>query len=320
MLLLAPWADTSRSYSGSLQTPNWHASVYRNRHSDIIPAFTEWRNTSVSTLLGHLPAKQSYIDPYLSPVSLQLPLDKGGAGPHYGFQGFPSKVFISTGTAEVSYDQHVTLAHRLAAGTKRQKPVYSGDRCSERLDPVPLAERPSYPRSAETEIDLSTLLANRVSQSSTPSLASLLPLAQYTPDGTDEKPNLSGCQLISPFPSESGMSTFASSTDSLKASHHYRWRRSSTVRPLSGSALPDRQLDQADKTNGKATVVLPDTVRANLLAQFDAQRASGISTLEDRQVMLHEAIGAPHEYLIFDYFEPERSRTWDEIAQWIDEE
>lgn len=40
---------------------------------------------------------------------------------------------------------------------------------------------------------------------------------------------------------------------------------------------------------------------------------------EDREVVLDEVKDAVHDYLLFKWFEPERSSTWRRIAEWIDD-
>lgn len=252
LLLLAPWADVSRSHAGPLHAENAFSSAVRNRDSDIIPPSKEYRNTCVSTLLGKFPARQAYTNPYLSPASLQLPLANGGAGPHYGFQGFPQKVLITTGTAEMSYDSHITLAHRMAMGTKSQHPIYTGGQCCSSLDSVQLASRPSYPRPAWAEVDL------------TPS------------------PCLS------------------------------RKQGEERLSPLLPSLLTDRSYTSATKVSeAQAT---PSSSRASLFLSED-WASNG---LEEREVILYEAIGGVHEYPLISFWEPDRTRTWDEIARWID--
>ncbi|CDR99396.1 hypothetical protein, partial [Sporisorium scitamineum] len=149
LLLMSPWVDVSRSHSGPTGAPNLDSSVYFNQDSDIISSLIAFRNTAVSAFLGDLPARETYRNPYISPVSLQLPLERGGNPPHYGFHNLPKKIYITTGSAEISYDQHLTLAHRLASGTKRGRPVYSGDRLSAGCNAREMAERRNRPRPKE---------------------------------------------------------------------------------------------------------------------------------------------------------------------------
>lgn len=40
---------------------------------------------------------------------------------------------------------------------------------------------------------------------------------------------------------------------------------------------------------------------------------------EEREVVLDEVQDAVHDYLLFKWFEPERTNTWRRIAKWIDE-
>ncbi len=149
LLLMSPWVDVSRSHSGPTGAPNLDSTVYTNQNSDIISSMLAFRNTAVSAFLGDLPARETYRNPYISPVSLQLPLERGGSGPHYGFHGFPKKIYITSGSAEISYDQHMTLAHRLAAGTLKGRPIYSGDRLSAGCNAREMAERRNRPRPKE---------------------------------------------------------------------------------------------------------------------------------------------------------------------------
>ncbi|MCO5565867.1 hypothetical protein L7F22_019542 [Adiantum nelumboides] len=154
MLLLSPWADTSRSHSGPISRPNTLDSVWRNRKSDIIANSAAFRNTAVSALLGKMPARETYRNPYLSSISLQLDAKNGGVGPSYGFEGFPKRIYICTGTAEISHDQHLTLAYRLAAGTTHRVPIHEGDKCSEEADPYEMAARLQYPRPENHEVTI----------------------------------------------------------------------------------------------------------------------------------------------------------------------
>lgn len=154
MLLLSPWADTSRSHSGPISRPNTLDSVWRNRKSDIIANSAAFRNTAVSALLGKMAARETYRNPYLSSISLQLDAKNGGAGPSYGFEGFPRRIYVCTGTAEISHDQHLTLAYRLAAGTGLRVPIHEGDKCSVNADPYEMAARLQYPRPENHEVTL----------------------------------------------------------------------------------------------------------------------------------------------------------------------
>ncbi|PWN43880.1 alpha/beta-hydrolase [Ceraceosorus guamensis] len=146
LLLLSPWVDTSRSHAGPLTAPNKMSSSFTNKNSDIIPTAVGFRNTAVSALLGDLPASEAYRNGYLSSCSLQLDVH----GPHWGYEGFPKRIYICSGDAEVSYDQHQTLAHRLASGTRRGIPKYVGHALSKDQDPFELAARLKYPRPQES--------------------------------------------------------------------------------------------------------------------------------------------------------------------------
>ncbi|EPQ27414.1 uncharacterized protein PFL1_04952 [Pseudozyma flocculosa PF-1] len=156
LLLMSPWADCSRSHSGPTGAPNLMSTAHRNIKSDIISPCLAFRNTAVSAFLGELPARETYRNPYLSSISLQLPPHKGGKGPFWGFEGFPKRIYITTGSAEISYDQHLTLAHRMAAGTKHGAPIYTGDKLSKGQDPAKLAGRYDYPRPKGLKISLSS--------------------------------------------------------------------------------------------------------------------------------------------------------------------
>lgn len=127
LLLLSPWCDVSRSHSGPLPAPNPFSTTVLNNQSDVITASLLYRNSAVCPLLGRLPASETYKNPYISPVSLQLDAQSGVYPPHWGFCGFPRHVFINTGRAELNSEQHVTLAHRMAEGTVSGVPQYSGD-------------------------------------------------------------------------------------------------------------------------------------------------------------------------------------------------
>lgn len=154
LLLLSPWADVSRSHAGPLSAPNHFSTVWSNRDADIIAPAVAFRNTAVSALIGDLPARETYRNPYLSSCSLQLPPDLGGDGPDWGFEGFPARTYLCSGSAEISNDQHLTLAHRMAAGTRTRVPIYTGDQISKDQDPYELAARLSYPRPGDHEITL----------------------------------------------------------------------------------------------------------------------------------------------------------------------
>lgn len=149
LMLLSPWCDVSRSHSGPLKSPNPFSTTVLNRESDIIDASQLYRNSAVCPLLGRLPASEAYTNPYLSPVSLQLDPENRASMPHWGFEGFPARTLICTGSAELNAEQHVTLAYRMAQGTLRGRPVRSGDllMCDEEASGC--AWREQYPRSTE---------------------------------------------------------------------------------------------------------------------------------------------------------------------------
>ena len=148
MLLVSPWCDISRSHSGPLSAPNPFSTTVLNCRCDIIDPSILYRNTAVSAFLGKLPASETYTNPYISPVSLHLDAAHGGRDPHWGFNGFPARIYIVTGGAELSYEQHVTLAHRLAEGTHARRPVYVGDLLSATDDYHEYSSRCRYPRSS----------------------------------------------------------------------------------------------------------------------------------------------------------------------------
>lgn len=77
------------------------STSWTNCDSDIISMSPAFRNTAVSALLGCLPDSETYRNPHLSSCSLQLDTQTPG----WGFEGFPKRVYISTGSAEISYDQ-----------------------------------------------------------------------------------------------------------------------------------------------------------------------------------------------------------------------
>ncbi|UZJ55963.1 hypothetical protein CBS101457_005283 [Exobasidium rhododendri] len=154
LVLLSPWADASRSHSGPTTAPNKFSSSYFNRDCDIISPSLAFRNTAVGALLGKLSASEAYKNPYFSSVSLQLAPENGGSGPDWGFTGFPKRIYVCTGSAELSYDQHLTLAYRLAGGTKNRMPIHRGDKLSINEDPFELSARLNYPRPHDHEITL----------------------------------------------------------------------------------------------------------------------------------------------------------------------
>jgi hypothetical protein len=154
LLLLSPWGDISRSHAGPLTSPNLFATTYTNRDADIISTSVAFRNTAVSAFMGNLPASEAYHNPYLSSCSLQLAHERGGDGPDWGFEGLPRRTYLATGSAEISNDQHLTLAHRMAAGSKRRVPIYTGDRLSEGADVYEMAARLQYPRPDTHQVTL----------------------------------------------------------------------------------------------------------------------------------------------------------------------
>ncbi|CAO1620411.1 unnamed protein product [Parajaminaea phylloscopi] len=154
LLLLSPWADISRSHAGPLSSPNLASSVHRNRDVDIISPSTAFRNTAVQAFLGGLEAREAYRNPYLSSCSLQLLPEDGGDGPDWGFEGFPRRTYLVTGSGEISNDQHLTLAHRMASGTRKRMPIYTGDQLSRGEDPYEMAARLTYPRPSDHTISL----------------------------------------------------------------------------------------------------------------------------------------------------------------------
>lgn len=148
LVLFSPWCDVSRSHSGPLTAPNPFSTTVLNSNSDMIDASILYRNTAVSAFLGKLPASETYSNPYISPVSLHLDAEHGGQYPRWGFEGFPARTYIVTGGAELNYEQHVTLAHRMAEGTLRRRPHYLGDMLSANDDYHEYASRCKYPRSS----------------------------------------------------------------------------------------------------------------------------------------------------------------------------
>lgn len=263
LLLMSPWVDVSRSHSGPTGAPNLDSTVYLNRDSDIISSLIDFRNTAVSAFLGDLPARETYRNPYISPVSLQLPLERGGSAPYYGFHGFPKKIYITTGSAEISYDQHLTLAHRLASGTKRGRPVYAGDRLSAGCNAREMAERRNRPRPKEM-LDAEQ---NDISVTPLNELQGMGFSRREQPDEAEEY----ATQVVDGEPSS-------------RPEHRSR-----------------------------------DTKLAGESKRLHASPPPEPEGREDREVVLDEVKDAVHDYLLFKWFEPERSSTWRRIAQWIDE-
>ncbi|WFD36811.1 hypothetical protein MCUN1_003701 [Malassezia cuniculi] len=149
LLLFSPWCDVSRSHSGPITAPNQFSTTVLNTRSDMIDSSILYRNTAVCAFLGKLPASETYSNPYISPVSLHLDAEHGGQYPMWGFEGFPARTYIVTGGAELNYEQHVTLAHRMAEGTTHRRPFYVGDMLSATDDYHEYASRCRFPRSSQ---------------------------------------------------------------------------------------------------------------------------------------------------------------------------
>lgn len=269
LLLMSPWVDVSRSHSGPTGAPNLDSTVYTNQKSDIISSMLAFRNTAVSAFLGDLPARETYRNPYISPVSLQLPLERGGKGPHYGFHGFPKRIYITSGSAEISYDQHLTLAHRLASGTKKGRPTYTGDKLSAGCNARELAERRNRPRPKE-------MLDSEQGE------------IGVNPQGYDLKLTQSSQGVT-----EGLAEGVAGGVIDGEPNH-------STVKQQNGP--------QNGEGNGEGKGKRPV---ANPPPEPEDR--------EDREVIFDEVKDAVHDYLLFKWFEPERSGTWRRIARWIDE-
>ncbi|SNX82300.1 uncharacterized protein MEPE_01006 [Melanopsichium pennsylvanicum] len=296
LLLMSPWVDVSRSHSGPTGAPNLDSTVYTNQKSDIISSMLAFRNTAVSAFLGDLPARETYRNPYISPVSLQLPLENGGEGPHYGFHGFPKRIYITTGSAEISYDQHLTLAHRLAAGTKRGRPVYSGDRLSAGVNARELCERRNRPRPKEM-LDQDQ---DRIEVTPMEELQGIKFGVNCKEEGHDGGDGIEGYADIvvdgEPTPMASGTS------DGDIDSPPY---------PQTTTATQDTKVEEeGEREEGQRPKGKP-RMRANPPPEPREK--------QDRIVVFDEVKDAVHDYLLFKWFEPERSCTWRRIAKWIDE-
>lgn len=290
LLLMSPWVDVSRSHSGPTGAPNLDSTVYLNQDSDIISNMLAFRNTAVSAFLGDLPARETYRNPYISPVSLQLPLERGGEGPHWGFHGFPKKIYITTGSAEISYDQHLTLAHRLAEGTIKARPVYAGDRLSAGCNAREMAERRARPRPKEI------LDADQAQIGETPA---------------DE---LQGMQLgVEPERGEQFATKVVDGEPRPGNTRRGLHSRDTTLLGENGEATNDGTLEPAPQPS-QASSAAAAAAKTRLHAVPPPEPAEK----EDRQVILDEVKDAVHDYLLFKWFEPERSSTWRRIAQWID--
>lgn len=268
LLLMSPWVDVSRSHSGPTGAPNLDSTVYTNQKSDIISSMLAFRNTAVSAFLGDLPARETYRNPYISPVSLQLPLERGGKGPHYGFHGFPKRIYITSGSAEISYDQHLTLAHRLASGTKKGRPIYAGDQLSAGCNAREMAERRNRPRPKEM------LDADQGEIGITP---------------LDE---LDGYDL-----------PLTASPKHLGGSGNGEPNHLSPCDPAQQNRVGAEEGEDGGKGKKKLAASPPPEPEQK----------------EDRQVIFDEVKDAVHDYLLFKWFEPERSGTWRRIAKWIDD-
>lgn len=293
LLLMSPWVDISRSHAGPTGAPNLDSTVYTNQKSDIISSLIAFRNTAVSAFLGDLPARETYRNPYISPVSLQLPLERGGKGPQYGFHGFPKKVYITTGSAEISYDQHLTLAHRLSSGTRKGRPIYSGDRLSAGCNAREMAERRDRPRPKEMlDADQNDLCVTPMQELQGMDL-------QVDGHQTQDDPQQFVEQTIDGEP---------------RASSHHSEGGEEDGTPLGNHNLDEPQSQGNSTSNGGA-----EDGAKNAKARLAAFPPPEPAEKEEREVILDEVKDAVHDYLLFKWFEPERSCTWRRIAQWIDE-
>ncbi|GAC99044.1 potential esterase/lipase [Pseudozyma hubeiensis SY62] len=283
LLLMSPWVDVSRSHSGPTGAPNLDSTVFLNQDSDIISSMIAFRNTAVSAFLGNLPARETYRNPYMSPVSLQLPLERGGKAPHWGFHGFPKKIYITTGSAEISYDQHLTLAHRLAGGTRKGRPVYSGDKLSAGCNAREMAERRGRPRPKEL------LDAEQAGMGVTP-----MEELQGWELGAQEGEGYV-TKVVDGEPREGKRPELESRDTTLLGEN----------RGGDGDAGANSQDGPSKAAAGKR--------------RLHAAPPPEPTEKEDRQVILDEVKDAVHDYLLFKWFEPERSSTWRRIAEWIDD-
>ena len=296
LLLLSPWADVSRSHSGPTGAPNLMSSVYMNKNSDIISPSLAFRNTAVSAFLGNLAARETYRNPYLSSISLQLAPEKGGKPPHWGFEGFPKHIYITSGSAEISHDQHLTLAHRLAAGTKRGRPRYSGDKLSEDLDAVGLAARFDYPRPKDMSFVQSAVST---------------PLSEWRTIMSDEGESEGSPAVELPVKVEGGEARTAKVNVE---------QTSGTGAPTItvSAAEPDRDKEGAEEGKGGRGSLGSGSGSGSRTESRAAVQVEEESEREDREVVLDEVRDAIHDYLLFNWFEPERSQTWRRIAAWMD--
>lgn len=383
MVLLSPWADASRSHSGPRQAPNQFSSVVRNGNCDIISPSVGFRNTAVSALLGRLAARETYHNPYISSISLQLAGDKGGTGPNWGFEGFPRRIYICTGSAELSYDQHLTLAYRLAAATKDRVPLFRGDQLSIDEDPFEMAARLSFPRPQDYEITLwpsahntpvgtplapptgwnaprrttsrgsdrtngSAKMTNMKAANSADSTLSRKSSRSHAfnggiPEGeredddvadTHSSANVEQSQTVSSStsnatndikmkaggrPNENGIKEedMQKGADVTHENDRKQDLRTDLERSKGGQKAASRSNSQGLLTQPMTNITEGEVIPSN---QQPAEESYFGLGGEDRQVILDECKDAIHDYTLFDWYEPERGRTWARIAQWIDEE
>lgn len=404
MLLLSPWADASRSHSGPYESPNKFSTTYTNSDCDIISPSIAFRNTAVSALLGKLAARETYRNPYISSISLQLPIDKGGSGPNWGFEGFPKNIYICTGSAELSYDQHLTLAYRLAAGTVNGRPIHSGDKLSIDEDPYEIAARLRYPRPKDYEITLwpsaqgtpaGTPLAapsgwgggsmqrtnsrgsktsvngkeptsyfeagrenldarlrnanGRVSKSSSSSQSSLRQQGKGAKEENEQQSNIDvqGDERLRQDQSLSPSTGAAAANDTqyeagtgpnmsqvkekdtqsgVEVTHEHDHRQEKPdeeAKEENGAALSTARRAKRSNSGSLSTMMMDDIVEdqaSNEMSNHRLEASYFDLGREDRKVILDECKDAIHDYTLFDWYEPERGRTWARIAQWIDKE
>lgn len=266
LLLLSPWADVSRSHSGPLGAVNLFSSASRNKGADIISKSVAFRNTAVSAFIGDLPARETYRNPYMSSCSLQLDPSQGGDGPDWGFEGFPNKTYIVTGSAEISNDQHLTLAHRMASGSKQRRPIYTGDELSKDEDPFEMAARLNYPRPSDHEI-------------------SLWPSATATPAG-----DMQAVVAKKVNSSSSGSSSTASNTMFDVAGAVEGGRAPRAAEAVAGDAVPRTSQDHHVASDGVAEQSKKDDIGVNV-ADFEGNDVNGQS---DTKTQLRRA-GLPAE-------------------------
>lgn len=104
--------------------------------------------------LGDLETREAFRNPFTSSCSLQLLPEDGGDGPHWGFEGFPKRTYLIARSGEISNDQHLSLAHRMASGTCKRVSVYAGDQLSKGGDLYETAAQLAYPRPSDHQIAL----------------------------------------------------------------------------------------------------------------------------------------------------------------------